>query len=182
MKRLFVAVLIVSFLLGCESNTNSYHDIITMREKLNCGAQCKFTAFVTLDYGESLYTFAAECETDSQNNMSLTIVEPAAITGICCEIDAESGKLVFDDNILGFEMLADDQITPVCVPWLLLKTLRGGYISSYGAESVLFDDSFKGCEFSTRLYFGKNGLPSEAEFIWQGKRIASMTVADFTIV
>ena len=103
---------------------------------------------MTLDYGDSLYSFAAECEADTENNMRLTVIEPASIAGVCGEISAQSGKIAYGDQILAFEQLAENQITPVCVPWLLTKALRSGYINSSGTESVQIDDSYKNCEFS----------------------------------
>ena len=182
MKRLFSAVLLALFLVGCGSRSEYCDDAMLLRDKLNIASNCKFIATVTLDYGDSLYTFVSRCEADAENNMRVTILEPAAIVGICGEISAESGRLVFDEQILAFEMIADGQITPICTPWLLIQALRSGYISSCGAGTVHIDDSFKGCEFSIEVYLNEDGIPNEAEFVWNGKRVVSMTLNDFAIV
>ena len=182
MKRLLSAVVVVVFLFGCRSNPDSFSDILSIRERLNSGATCKFRASVTLDYGDSLYSFAAECEADTENNMRLTVIEPASIAGVCGEISAQSGKIAYGDQILAFEQLAENQITPICVPWLLTKALRSGYINSSGTESVQIDDSYKNCEFSVEVYLNEIGIPTAAELLWSGKRIASVIINDFLIV
>ena len=182
MKRLFSAMTLLLFLVGCGLSSGSSDNIITLRDKISRGAACSFTASVSLDYGDYLYNFVAFCETDATNNMRVTVLEPTPIAGISGEIDGRSGKIVFDEQVLAFELLADEQIVPICVPWLLIKALRGGYINSSGATSAQIDDTFNGCEFRTEVYFNEMGTPSEVEIVWQGKRIASIIIKDFAFL
>ena len=182
MKKVLSAVLLVLFMFGCSNEAEYTDDILSLRNILNDGKSCQFTAAVSADYGESIYTFSAACTTDAKNNMKVTVIEPNSIAGVCGTISAESGALVFDDHVLAFEMIADGIITPISTPWLLMKALRGGYISSYSAESVRVDDTFRGCEFTAEVRFDEHGDPNEAEFIWNGKRIVSMTINDFEIL
>lgn len=186
MKKCFLVVIVVSLLFGCSNESALMNRVVSFRNKfLNC-TSCEFSAAIVLDYGDSVYAFETDCETDNENNMKFTIIRPSSIADIKGEISGGTGKLTFDEQILAFEMIANGQITPVCAPWLLAKALRGGYISSCGTGDqgmfVRIDDSFKNATFSIDVWFNNEDIPTEAEIIWEGKRIVSMTINQFVFV
>ena len=186
MKRLLSVMLVVFVLSGCRSSSDEIDRVVALRTALQNKGGCSFNANITVDYGDSFTAFALSCKCDDQQNMDVTVLGPDTISGITYRISGGKGKLTFDDTAVGFEMIADDQITPVCAPWLIMKALKSGYISATSNETdgllVRLDDSFFGTAFSVDIWLGDNDLPKYAEVIWQGKRIVSMHISDFEIL
>lgn len=181
-----ILVLILLFLFGCRNESDVVGEMMSLRNKILSCASFSFVADVTVDYGESLYSFCANCCVDAENNMELTIVEPSSISGIKAKISAESGKLIFDDKTLLFATVAGGQITPVGAPWLLIEAIRGGYISMCSSQEAggyaQINDSYKGANFFVDLRLDNQSIPVSGEIIWEGKRIVSMRISDFVFV
>ena len=59
-------------------------------------------------------------------------------------------------------------------------------MSSYGSGNnlnfVRIDDNFNQTEYSVELWLDEANIPSEAEILWDGKRIASLTIDNFVLV
>ena len=71
-----------------------------------------------------------DCKADSSGNLTFTVVKPETISGITGTLSGDGGNLTFDDTALHFELMAENQLSPVSAPWILIKTLRNGYITS----------------------------------------------------
>lgn len=183
MKRLLSLLLIVCVLSGCASESDEIDRVVALRTDLQNKDGYSFNTNVTVDYGDTFTTFDLSCQCDNQQNMDITVVKPDTISGITCRISGGKGKLTFDETAVAFEMLADNQITPVSAPWLTIKALRSGYISATSAEDdgilVRLDDSLSGTTYSVDIWLEENNLPKYAEIIWQGKRIVSMSISEF---
>ena len=82
--------------------------------------------------------------------------------------------------------MAEDQVTPVSGPYLLLKTLRGGYVRSVGQEDdllrVTIDDSYEEDALQLDIWMNEKNLPVRGEILYDGRRIIIMVVSDFRIV
>lgn len=185
MKKLLAVITLVLFLSGCGDEEALVSDVMNLRSKVEKASSCSFHASVAADYGEEIYAFEMDCVTDAQKNMRITITEPETISGITAEISGSTGKLVFDDKALLFEMVADGQLAPVCTPWLVIDALRSAYISlcSKTEQGIVayLEDSFHEADYKVELYLGSDNLPYAAEVLWQGRRILSMEVKDFVI-
>ena len=111
---------------------------------------------------------------------------PETIAGITGTVSAEGGKLTFDEESLAFELLADGQVTPVSAPWLLLKTLRGGYVTGCGMDGdylrVSIDDSYEEDALHLDIWLDSASVPQRAEIVWQEKRILSLELEKFEIL
>ena len=187
MKRWCVFLLITVLMLsGCSDRSYGMDEIISIRNDLQRGDGCNFDITVTTDYGSTYSTFKLSCCTDNSNNMNLTVKEPETISGIACKIAAGKGQMTFDEESIAFEMLADGQIAPISIPWLLVETLRAGYINSCSKDEsgvlVFIDDSFGNIDFNMEIWLNTQNVPSRAELIWQGKRIASMEISNFSFL
>lgn len=186
MKRCIAALLVTFLLAGCSNAGSEISRAVALRDALLKGGGCTFTALVTADYGDATYTFKMYCQADSGGNLTFEVLEPDTISGITGSISDAAGQLTFDDQALMFEMLADGQITPVSGPWLLIHTLRSGYISACGKDGegihIQIDDSYYGDSLQSDVWTDGNDMPIRAEFLWQGKRIVSIDVVDFLIV
>lgn len=155
---------------------------MAMRVKL-LAQSVAFDAAITADYGNMTYTFSASCTSDTQGTLTFSVTEPQTIAGITGTVSAAGGKLTFDDQALAFEMLADGQVTPVTGPWILMNTLRSGYLTSCGAEGegirLAIDDSYEDDALHLDIWLDENDLPVRGEILWQGRRILSIEVSNF---
>ena len=141
MKRCLPLLLCICLLWGC-SGGESMDQALAMRSAIEQANSCAFRARITADYGDQVYVFVMECQADPKGNVTFTVAEPEVIAGITGKLSADGGSLTFDDQVLAIPMLTDEQITPVAAPWILIKTLRAGYITSCSKGRVTIDDSY----------------------------------------
>lgn len=187
MKKALILLLTAMFLTGCSGGNEELDRMMSFRASLLGGMGCSFQAVVTADYQEELYQFTLDCSSDEQGTLRFTVVEPESISGISGMISGEGGKLTFDnEEALAFETLADGQVTPVTAPWLLVKTLRGGYVTSCGTEGdlmrVAIDDSYREDALRLDIWFTADDQPKHAEILWADRRILSLEVTNFEIL
>ena len=185
MKRMICLICVIVLLTGCGATDTSMDRAMTLRSGLlNKGAA--FETVITADYGDKLYSFGASCAVDTQGTLSFTVTQPETIAGITGTVSAAGGKLTFGDKALAFPMLADGQVTPVSAPWLLMKTLRGGYLTSCAAQGdglrLSIDDSYHSDALHLDIWLDGQDLPVRCEVLWKGRRILSMEVKNFTFV
>lgn len=183
MKRIIVFAWILAVLLsGCGETDKSMEQAMAVRERLQ-GSGCSFDAEITADYGDRLYMFVMRCAADSQGNLSFTVTEPESIRGITGSITDAGGSLTFDDQVLAFETLADGYISPVSAPWHLLRSLRSGYLRSAGdsetGSKLILDDTYETDSLQVDVWLDHDQNPVAAEFLWQGRRVLSLTVKNF---
>lgn len=186
MKKIGVLTLMLCLLAGC-SNAKSYIDRgLQLRTRLYQSQGCTFTADITADYGDQLYQFTLTCQGDDRGDLAFTVVSPETIAGITGHISQQGGKLTFDDAALEFPLMADDQLTPVSAPWLLLKTLRGGYLTSAGMEGELLrlavDDSYEEDALHLDIWLDGDDRPVQADIYYDERRILSLNIEDFRIL
>lgn len=185
MKRAGIVLLLLLFLAGCSGESKEIERGMALRSKLLSASECVFDAAITADYGDKLYTFSMNCQGDSQGNLSFTVTEPETIAGIAGTISDTGGRLTFDDTALQFELMADDQVTPVSAPWILLKTLRSGYLTSACMEGeqlrLTIDDSYADDALHLDIWLDADDQPLRAEILYDDRRILSLTVTNFEI-
>lgn len=154
------------------------------RSKLQSAA-FRFRATVSADYGDMIHTFVMDCEADKQGNVEFLVAAPDTISGITGKLTAESGFLTFDSEVLAFELLADGQLSPVSAPWVLVSTLRGGYLR-YAAETeqglrLTIDDSYAEEPMQVDIWL-EGDIPTGAEIFWQGRRVLTVRVENFAFL
>lgn len=181
----FIAVIFV-FFSGCKSETDGLAAAMELRSRLLSSAGCRFVADVTADYGERMYSFVMDCQAEADGTLSFTVAEPESIAGISGKVGQSGGKLTFNDTALAFELLADEQFSPVSAPWLLVHMLRSGYLTcctetEYG-WMISIDDYYDDDKLSLNVYLDTDGLPAGAEISWRGRRILSLTVKNFNFL
>ncbi len=186
MVKKVLAVLCMLFLLtGCTGKSGELEQAMGLRAKLLACQGCSFDATITADYGDELHTFGMSCQSDNKGNVTFSVTAPESIAGITGKIDASGGKLTFDDKALYFELLADNQITPVSGPWILMKTLMGGYITSCGMDGanlrLSIDDSYEDDALHLDIWLNEDDLPIRGEILFDGRRIVTMELQNFQI-
>ena len=186
MKRIAAFLLSICFLSGCYANSDPISRAMDLRGKLLESSGCSFTAVISADYEDKIYTFSLDCMADSEGNLSFTVTDPQTLSGITGSFSKKGGALTFDDKVLAFPLLADDQIAPVCTPWIILNTLRSGYISGCGQENenlrVYYDDSFENSVLHLEALFDEDDMPIYGEIFWRERRILSADIRNFVLL
>lgn len=182
MKRLLAIILSVLILPGCADC--DLDGAMQMRQQLQQSEGCSFDVEITADYGDNVHIFGMKCQTDDLGNLTFSVSEPDSISGITGTIRDEGGQLTFDDTVLAFELLADDQITPVSAPWILIRTLRSGYLNACANTDdgimLVIDDSYAEDALKLNIWCTDEYVPTEAEIFWEGRRILTLEISNFT--
>ena len=154
---------------------------LAMRSSIEQAQSVAFRAKITADYGDEIYQFVMDCTADRQGNVTFTVVEPEVIAGITGKLSADGGNLTFDDAVLAIPMLTEDQITPISAPWILMKTLRSGFITSSGKGRVTIDDSYADDALKLDITLSPQNLPATAEIYWKNRRILTVELLSFVL-
>lgn len=172
------------FLTGCQNSNKAMDRTVAVREALLSAQGCTFDAIITADYGETLHVFQMNCQCEADGDMNFTVTYPESISGITGHVRQDSAGITFDGHVLAFEKLADGYISPVSAPWVFLKTLRSGYIRSCSQEdnkiSAVIDDSFADDALQLHISFDEHDIPTNAEIIWQNRRILSLEISNYS--
>ena len=186
MRRAVALVLSMLLLTGCSSGEQAIDRAMELRGNLLSSSGCSFTAKITADYGDTVQQFTVDCKGDDRGGLEFTVKSPETIAGICGSISEEGGKLTFDDVALAFPLLTQEQISPVSAPWIFLRTLRGGYLTSAGEEDgllrVTIDDSYEDDALQLDIWLDGKNMPVRAEILYDGCRILSLEVENFEIL
>lgn len=184
MRRLLSITVFLFILSGCAFGQSEMDRAMQIRQRLLGSGGCTFDTVITADYAQQIYTFSMQCSVDSAGQLSFTVTAPDSISGITGTIDSDGGRLTFDEAVLTFPLLAEGQVSPVSAPWLFVRTLKGGYLSGCTEDGdgllLQIDDSYE--EDAIRLDVRTDGqdLPVRCEMVWQGRRILSLDVRNFT--
>ncbi len=186
MKKVAALLVLLCLLAGCSGEQGDMERALSFRSRLLKGSGCSFSAGITADYGDELYEFSMDCQSDAQGNVTFQVTAPETIAGITGAASETGGKLTFDDVALQFDLMAEDTLSPVSGPWLLVKTLRSGYITSAGMEENLLrlsiDDSYDDDALRLDIWLDGEDNPIQAEVLHDGQRILTLTVKDFRIL
>ena len=185
MKKILSVLLVFCMFSGCSGQGDELDRAMALRADLLGCVSCTFDAAVTADYGDALYTFGMACAGESSGDLAFTVTDPATIAGITGKFQGQKGLLTFDDFALEFPRLTDDQITPVSGPWILLKTLMGGYLTSCGMDGenlmVTINDSYEDDALTLDIWLDAENRPLRAEILYDGRRIVTMDIENFSI-
>lgn len=186
MKRSCFMVILAILLSGCKTAPRELEQGMELRSKILKGKQISFITDIVADYGDSIQLFSMDCLCDDQGNLSFTVVAPDTIAGITGKISQGQGQLTFDETALYIPVLTDEQINPVSAPWILMKTLRSGYLSSAGMEEdqlrMTIHDTYEENALMLDIWLNDDSLPRNVEISYAGKNILTLTVRDFEIM
>lgn len=186
MKKWVSLLLVLVLFSGCSAEHGELDRAMTLRAKLLGTTECTYDALVTADYGDEINTFRMECTASGNGDVAFKVSEPESISGITGTLTGSGGKLTFDDKALAFDMLADGQLSPISAPWVFLKTLRGGYVTSCGSDGdgirVSIDDSYEEDALHVDIWLDAQDTPILAEFIYDDRRILTMDIENFRIL
>ena len=184
LKKAAVVFFSLFLLSGCAGQNRELEQGLKLRTKL-LGSSCSFDADITADYGDKVHSFSLQCLSDEEGKIQFAVTKPDSISGIAGTLDGKDGALTFDSTILHFPLLADNQVTPVSAPWLLMKTLRGGYITSAGSSGdylrLRIDDCYREDALHLDIWLNQDNVPVKAEILFRERKILSLDVKNFQI-
>lgn len=185
MKKLGLCLLLMLVLTGCSEDTEPIRQGMELRTKLLRASEVSFDADITADYGDRVCQFSMTCRADEMGNVTFTVTAPETLSGITGRIGNEGGELIFDDVALHFELLTDEQLSPISAPWILMKTLRGGYLTSACREEnglrLTAADGYEDNALVADILLDKQDLPGRAEILYDGRRILTLAVRNLMI-
>ena len=181
MKRWVWLLVCVGLLIGCAKKNDAMDDALVLRSAIMGAKCCSFSLEITADYGDGIYEFAMDCISDSQGNVNFAVTYPQTIAGITGSITADGGKLTFDDTALYIPMLTDDQITPVSAPWILMRTLLGGCITSCAQGRITIDDRYEDDALKLDIQLTATGMPDTVDVYWKNRRILVLKITSFVL-
>ena len=181
MKKWTISLLALLFLSGCTASEQIDRGMSLRSDVLRSSGS--FEAIITVDYGDKSQTFTLDCTFDSFGDLDFEVIKPEEISGICGSIQDSSGAIKFDDTVLYFELLTDEQLSPVSTPWIFIKALRSGYLTSAGNDGeylrLSIDDSYEEDALHLDIWLNTENKPVAAEFIYEECRILSMEIVNF---
>lgn len=185
MKKAGVIIVLTLVLSGCDWENRELERGMELRTKLLKAEEVSFRADISADYGDSLQLFSMNCLADPQGNVRFEVTAPDTIAGITGTVEEGSGALTFDGTALHFDLLTDEQLTPVSAPWILLRTLRSGYLTGAGTEDdelrLTIDDSYEDNALQLDVWMDRQDFPQFAQILYDGKSILSVKIEDFQI-
>lgn len=185
MKRIVWLLVTVLMLTGCTGGDDCMDRALALRSRL-LAQGVEFDAMIVADFSDKAYSFGVRCVFDGQGSLTFTVTEPESIAGIAGKVSATGGKLTFDDHALAFPTLADGQLSPVSAPWVLMNTLRSGYLTSAGMEGdgirIAIDDSYADNALHLDIWLDEKDLPDYCEILWKGRRVLSMEIKNLRFV
>jgi len=179
------AVLLLLLLTGCSRPPEAMERGMELRSKLLQSSACSFAANITADYGNQLQQFSMECESDTKGDLKFTVTKPESIAGISGRLTGAGGTLTFDNTALAFDLIAEEQLSPVSAPWILIKTLRSGNLTSAceedGSIRLSVDDSYEDDPLRLDIWLNPESYPDRADILYDGRRILSVALENFEI-
>lgn len=176
---------LLAVLSGCAKDNKELERGMALRSSVLKAEACSFRADITADYGDKIQQFSMDCQADRDGTLVFCVSAPETIAGITGRIDEEGGALTFDDVALHFYLLADETLSPVSAPWVLMKTLRSGYLTTAGMDGerlqLTIHDSYEEDALQVDIWLNEEDLPVAADILHEGRRILSLDIKDFVL-
>lgn len=187
LKLAAVLTILLCLLTACGSKE---HDTLQApmdfrTELLQAGA-CSFTANLTADYGETVQTFGMRCVCQTDGTASLELTAPETISGITAAVTKDGGTLTFDGAAVGFDNLADGQVTPVSAPAMLVSAWANAYIRTSGSEGTTqrttYESGYEEEQLIFDCWFDEKNVPICAEICYNEQTVLKIEITDFSFV
>lgn len=184
MKIRVISLCMLLFLSGCDASAQIERGMALRSALLR--SDSSFETRITADYGDKTFTYSMQCAFTDNGDMTFTVTAPETIAGITGSVTDDSGMLTFDDTALQFPLMADEQVSPVTAPWVMMKALRSGYLTSAGEDEgflrLTINDTYEEDALQVDIWLNDQDLPVRAEMVYDGLRILSMDVENMQIL
>ena len=183
-KRICVPMMTLCLLLcSCGTEEMNREDVQSCYQHME---RCTMEAVVRCEQDGMEWEAELHCEYIPEGASTVEVLSPETIAGITGTIAGQEGKLTFGDTALAFELLAEGRLSPVSAPWVLIHTLHQGYLTACSETDsglvLSINDRYEENALNLSVYLGDDDLPTGAEIFWEGSRILSLTVANFSFL
>lgn len=181
-RKVFAIFLVLLSLSGCAKEDKYEQKALNFRTEMMEQQSCDFTADINASFSNKEYEFTVQVQYAPEETI-VTVISPEAIAGISASVSNSGAELCYDGAELMLGQLADGQVSPMSVPWLLAQCWLGEYISAYGADGELSRITYlKGYadeELTVDTWFDDNDVPVYAEVTYGSDRYISVKIRDF---
>lgn len=188
MKRtIWIALLFCVILSACSSGRTdiSMQSAVNFRTALMEAAGCSYQAQVTADYGERIYEFNLLCEYVPDAEARVTVISPEMISGISATISSDGAKIEFDGAELDFGVMANGNVAPMSLPWIMGRAWSSEYIRSVGIDDafilVSYLMGYGDDEILVETWFADDRTPVRCDISYAGMRCISASISDFKL-
>lgn len=185
MKKVLCLAAVILTLTGCSMENREMEQALAFRSRLLGASAVCFDARITADYSDHVEQFTLHCETDEAGALRFTVLHPSEISGITGTVAGQQGSLTFDETILAFPLMAQERLSPVSGPWVMMQALRSGYITLCGREEELLrltvNDSYAEDPLTLEIWLSGETVTA-AEIGWRGMRQMTLQIENFTIL
>ena len=184
MKKMLCLTALVLVLTGCSAGQVELEEALAFRSGVLGAGSVSFDARITADYTDRVERFGLHCRADSAGAVTFTVTDPEAISGITGSVAGIQGTLTFDDTVLAFPLLAQERLSPVSGPWVMIQALRSGYITACVREGDLLhltvNDSYEEDALTLEIWIRGREVTA-AEIAWRGIRQMSLEITNFSM-
>ena len=185
MKRYVVWIVSLFILAGCDHSSKELDAGMQLRSSILQSSGCTFTTEITADYGDRICQFTVINQMNDDGNLSFTLENPTTIAGISGRMTGEGGQIIFDEQALYFPLMADELLSPISAPWIMIKALRSGYLTSAcienGETRLSVDDTYGDDDLRLDIWLNNENNPTHVDILHDGRRILTMNVRKFEI-
>lgn len=185
MKKVLCLTALMLVLAGCTPENRELEQALAFRSALLGAQSVTFDAKISANYIDHVEQFTLSCRGDTAGAVSFEVVYPAEIAGITGSVAGMQGTLSFDDTVLAFPLMAQERLSPVSGPWVMLQALRSGYITACVREEGLLhlsvNDSYEEDALTLEIWLRENTVVA-AEIGWRGMRQMTLQIEDFSMV
>ena len=171
---------------GCAKSDDAYKQMVNLRKAIGEAKSCSFDVEVCADYEDEIYTFQMFCKINTDGGLGFEVTKPESIAGITGNFSDDYSNITFDDHVLAFKRMVDGRITPVSAPWIFLKALRSGYIQGCSETDngikVMLNDSYEDDAFHLYVWLNAQNVPYAAEIYWEGVRVMTLKISEFSFL
>ncbi len=182
MKRIVVLFLTMILLTGCGGAGDEMDAALQLRSQCLGAQTVSFRAEMTADYIDTMEQFTLSCEADSDGVITFCVEEPEEISGITGTVSGQEGALTFDEKMIAFPLMADERLSPISGPFVMMKALRSGVITACVREDeqlhVTINDSYSDDPLTVEIWAQDDQIKA-AEISWQGRRFLSMQIEEY---
>lgn len=184
-KLIFAVCGVLLVLSGCSAAVQP-QPLLTFRTALLQAETCTFSAAVTADYDDAVVQFTLDCTFSPQQGAQVCVREPESIAGIEASVQDTCAYVTFDDVQIGLGSLADGNLAPLAVPYVLGQCWAGEYIDCTGRDGMLLRATYRmgyeQQELIVDTWFEPDTMtPVRAEISHDGALAASVELSNFLI-
>ena len=186
MRRFLIPALMISLLLtGC-GNGGAERKLRTQQEKAAGAAELSFTAEITAELSEEVFSCTLACTADAEG-VTAELLAPESLAGIRARVGNGETRLEYENLALSMGTAGLEHISPVSAAPLLAEALRSGFLrrcwtEKDGERTLIAAEIYVTDDAELSLWFdGETMAPVHGEFYQNGSMVLRCEIRDFIL-